>query len=206
MFSRRPRNSSDNLEPTLHWTELSLDLDYNFYYYNLATIIVWGIIPTILLVYFNLMIYIGIKSPNSILQRELTKQKRFKQEKKLATVMIGIVVVFLLCHSLRNFACCYCFSLVEQVQNCYKQNESYKGGGITFLPMPKWFEITWILNEWLLVVNSSVNMIIYCCLNSKFRKHVFAVVKQVSGKRRTYYLAKVNEAHKENENLSDVAL
>ena len=35
-----------------------------------------------------------------------------------------------------------------------------------------WFSIASQFNELILTLNSSVNMIIYCCLNKSFRKHV----------------------------------
>ena len=167
-------SDTDKLEPVLYWTQLALNWEYNFYYLNLAKLIFWGILPTILLIYFNLMVYLGMKSSNNI-HNNNDKQKRFDQEKKLSIVMIGIVFVFIICHSLRTLALCTFFLYSK----CYNNIDTIDDDiSSTIMLGPKWIEITWLFSEILLVLNSSVNTIIYCCVNARFRRQVALTVDQ----------------------------
>ena len=176
-FSSLKSNDTDNLEPVLYWTELSISWEYNFYYLNLAKLIIWGILPTILLIYLNLMVYLGMKSSNNIFEKE-DKKRRFNQEKNLSSVMIGIVLVFIICQSPRTFTYCYVFLLLNGWIDC---SNTIDNNSVSIVnSTPNWFTITWLLSEILLVLNSSVNTIIYCCINSRFRRQVMLTVKQIS--------------------------
>ena len=170
-------NDTNNMEPVLYWNELSMDWEYNFYYMNLAKLIIWGILPTVLLIYFNLMVYLGMKSSNNIFENE-DKKIRFNQEKNLSSVMIGIVLVFIICQTPRTVTYCSCFALLNGWIGC--ANNLDNNSMSLIMSTPKWFMVTWILSDILLVLNSSVNTIIYCCINSKFRRQVMLTVKQIS--------------------------
>ena len=164
------------MEPVLYWTELSLNWEYNFYYLNLAKLVFWAILPTVLLIYFNLMVYLGMKSSNNILENE-DKKRRFRQEKNLSSVMIGIVLVFILCQTLRTLTYCSCFVLLNGWIEC--TNNTDNNNMSLLMSTPKWFMVTWSVSDILLVLNSSVNTIIYCCINSKFRRQVMLTVRQI---------------------------
>ena len=43
-----------------------------------------------------------------------------------------------------------------------------------------WTIVTLVTSQLLLVVNSSVNKVIYCCLGTKFRQEVFKSAKELS--------------------------
>ena len=132
-----------------------------------------GIIPFALLAYYNYNIYKGIKLPPS-LDRQLSLDQpnqsgncRSNQETDLARVLIGIVITFIFCHSLRiilNF-----MDMISAQEECW--NVPGKHG------IPSWAEIAVPFNKLLLIVNSSTNMIIYCCLNAAFRRQISSFYK-----------------------------
>ena len=170
-------NGTNNLEPVLYWTELSMNWEYNFYYLNLAKLIVWGILPTILLIYFNSLVYLGMKSSNIALEKE-HKIRRFNQEKNLSSVMIGIVLVFIICQTPRTLTYCCCFVFLNGWIEC--TNNTDINNMSLIMSTPKWFMLTWIVSDFLLVLNTSVNTVIYCCINSKFRRQIALSVRKIA--------------------------
>ena len=100
--------------------------------------------------------------PSFLSEQENVKEKRRTQESDLAIVLIGIVVVFVLSHVLRIFLNVYEWIHHDTQTTC--------------------LEITKVFNDLFLVLNSSCNMIIYCCLNSRFRKYLKTYLKKVSRK------------------------
>ena len=159
--------SENNPKPILKATSLRKNSDYATYYNNLARLLLLGIIPFGLLAYFNYRIYRGMKLPSFLSDQENIKEQRKMQESDLATVLIGIVVVFVLSHALRIFLNIY--EMIKKLQNdqtCY----------------PTWLDVTKVLNDLFLILNSSSNMIIYCCLNSTFRKYLKQNFKKITRK------------------------
>ena len=131
--------------------------------------------PLSSLIYYNYKIYKAMKSSNDVVSHDVAQRGRYKQEKSLATVMIRIVVVFMICHGLRKVLFFYILVTLQTVQNCNKT------GNVTFLG-PLWLYMLFSINNLLLVINSSVNMVIYCCINSKFRKHLIAIILPFSSR------------------------
>ena len=80
----------------------------------------------------------------------------------LAMILAGIVIVFCICHSLRVFLAFYYVSVVERTNQCTEKGEETSH--------PFRLYIISALNHLMLVVNSSINFIIYCAVGSKFRK------------------------------------
>ena len=69
-------------------------------------------------------------------------------------MLIFIVVVFIVCHSIRSIINTY-----ECVQlTLHGKLENWPG----------WIEILVHINHFALVVNSSVNFLVYCCKDEKF--------------------------------------
>ena len=100
-----------------------------------------------------------MRLPSFLSDQENIRQQRKMQEADMATVLIGIVVVFVASHALRIFLNIYeMFKKLKEDdgQSCY----------------PTWLDVTKVLNDLFLIFNSSSNMIIYCCLNAKFRKYL----------------------------------
>ena len=175
-------SGTDHLEPVLYWTELSLNWKYGFYYLHLSKLLFWGILPITLLIYFNLMVYLGMKSSNNI--RKYSDEKmRSDQENNLSIVMIVIVFIFIICHSLRTLTFCSFFWFNNLFEECYNNIDIINDDSSSMIMLgPKWIEIIWMFSQLLLVLNSSVNAIIYCCVNARFRRHFALTVGQFSVK------------------------
>ena len=96
-------------------------------------------------------------------------ESRNIQEKDTIKVLIGIVTIFIICNALRIFLDMYDATTLKygtlDVWLCMSL-------GKEGLP-PKWKLILTEISDLMLVMNSSVNVIIYCCLNSSFRKNIF---------------------------------
>ena len=162
----------ETLEPFLKPTDLRRNPYYSIYYINPATLLVTGIIPLALLTYWNYFIYKKIKlscrwnaqhSRRSIRRTNGQRLRPIKmsQENEFGKVLIGIVITFICSHSLRVVLN---FHEAIGTKNTLLCLANGKEG------VPFWILMTNELNKLLLVTNSSVNIIIYGCLNSKFRK------------------------------------
>ena len=83
----------------------------------------------------------------------------------LAPVLFGVVIVFAICHSLRVFINIYDFSVVDEIISCEKK-------GVGRVP-PAWIGCSIYVSQLLLMVNSSVNFLVYCVAGSKFRSILY---------------------------------
>jgi hypothetical protein len=81
---------------------------------------------------------------------------------KLAPVLFGVVVVFVVCNSLRVILNVYDFTVVEGIIVCEKK-------GVGRLP-PAWILCSISVSHLLLMVNSSVNFLVYCMAGTRFRR------------------------------------
>ena len=89
-------------------SELLKKPDYILYYGNWTKLLTTGLIPFIALVYFNYGIFRHIKKNNderaglfALEQNAQEKNKEKASEMNLAMILLGISIVFLVCHSLR---------------------------------------------------------------------------------------------------------
>ena len=148
-------------------TDLRVSRHYTFYYLGIAKILVLGISPLISLVYLNWKIYKGVKSPASLFEEQDKRQQ--KKENELAKVLIGIVMLFIICHT---------FRVAVEIDNMVGSNlleECYKRG----LPdSTLWVLVVDPLSEFMMVFNCAANMVVYCCLNANFRKLIFPCIKR----------------------------
>jgi hypothetical protein len=138
---------------------------YSIYYINPATFLVLGIIPLLLLAYWNFNIYKQIKSVSSWVEQNASRPSRSHQENELARVLIGIVITFVCCHALRILLNFHEAITIKDIMACHAEGKE----GI-----PLWPQITNEFSKLMLVTNSSANIIIYCCLNSNFRKNMLS--------------------------------
>ena len=161
----RPSNTAieEAIQPFIEITDLRKNRAYSFYYVNLATLIVQGIVPLVLLAYWNYNIYKNIRSSTNLLHESMNLNNRDKTEHSLSRVLIGIVFAFVLCHALRIFLDCHEAIWIKHVQACMSQGRR----GISL-----WVFVSMEFSSLLLVVSSSINMIIYCCLNTNFRSEI----------------------------------
>ena len=131
--------------------------------------IILGIIPLSSLIYFNWKIYKGIKFPPTLLQQDDDRKRRREQDYDLAKVLIGIVVTFISCHT---------FRVVIEFHNIMVHGEAFECAKAGLRVFSMWSILIDYLSDFMLGLNSSVNMIIYCCLNSTFRKSFFPCKNQ----------------------------
>ena len=142
---------------------------YSLYYVNLATLLILGIIPLSLLVFFNYMIYQQIKSPPPLLEDQ-ARARRLNQERDLARILIAIVTTFILCHLLRLFLNIHETVIIKEVEACF----SAKQNGI-----PPWVLIVDSVSSLMVVINSSVNMVIYCAYKPTVRRQITSYKTQM---------------------------
>ena len=134
---------------------------YSIYYICLCRLIVLGIVPFSLLTFFNCAIYNRIKKPMPLMEdTNLTTRIRRNQENDLAKVLFAIVGLCIICHTLRFFLNFYEMIWINNLIACLQ------AGGREF---PVWSHIVQECSRLLLILNSSTNIVIYCCFNSKFR-------------------------------------
>ena len=77
-------------------------------------------------------------------------------------ILIGMVVVFASCHFLRFFLQCYYHVAANDNRKCINN-------GIVRKETPQWLWPLAAINHTCLVLNSSINFLLYCWLGSKFR-------------------------------------
>ena len=95
---------------------------------------------------------------------------RRNAEDRLAKVFMGIIAIFLVLHFPRVALDFYELATMEKTRACEKAGK---------LNLNLWTTLAVITSQLLLVVNSSVNMVVYCCLGSKFRAEVFKTAKSI---------------------------
>ena len=83
----------------------------------------------------------------------------------LAPVLFGVVIVFIFCNTLRVFLNMYDFAVVDDIISCEKK-------GVGRMP-PPWIVCTVSISNLLLMINSSVNFLVYCVAGSKFRSTLY---------------------------------
>ena len=134
---------------------------YSFYYLGIAKLIVLGIIPLASLVYLNMKIYNGLKVPPSLYEKK--EKNESDAEKDWAKVLIGIVMIFIICHM---------FRVVIEIDNMVGSaiaEKCYHAGKYSFT---LWSIIVDPLSEIMMVLNSATNMLIYTCLSKSFRNYL----------------------------------
>ena len=141
--------------------------------YHWICLIMTGILPFCFLSYFNFRLYKEVKKHGNIFS--LNQQKsidsiksvggqliyeddKTKEEFEMAKVLIGIVIIFLICHIMKN-ACDVVWGLSMFFPSIKVNDIAYETGK---------FEIIGGLGKLLVVVNSSLNMVIYGFINKRF--------------------------------------
>ena len=94
MDKYQPENE-ENMKPIISVTAMRTNPYYSIYYINLGRLLVLGIIPLGLLVFFNCDIYKRIKSRSTLTEENVSKGIKVKQENELARVLFAIVILFI---------------------------------------------------------------------------------------------------------------
>ena len=148
--------------------------NYSIYYNCWARLFFLGIGPVAMLIYLNYKIYKDIQLRQENRRRQsssaaaMNSLARRKMEDNLALVFIGIVAVFLVCHMLRVGLNFHEMLVIDEAMACSQARQR---------SFPKWAIITNFFSHFLLVINASINMIIYCILNSAFRSQFIQILK-----------------------------
>ena len=168
--------SVGEIEPWFTPSAMRTNTQYITYYLNVAGLLVLGVIPFVLLAYYNYNIYKGLKvAPNleqtsSVRSRRQLRRRSLEQESDFARVLIAIVITFILCHSMRIILNLYEMIAAPMLSECASAG---KNG------LARWAAIAKPFSKLMLIVNSSVNMIIYCCLNAAFRRQISSCYKHI---------------------------
>ena len=85
----------------------------------------------------------------------------YSSNDNLAPILFGVVIVFVICNSLRVILNIYDSAIVEDIIECEKQK-------VGRYP-PAWILCTISVSHLLLMVNSSVNFVVYCVAGKRFR-------------------------------------
>ena len=137
-------------------------------FYPFAKIVFLGVIPLLALAYLNWRIFNAVRS-SSMLVQEHRRREQQQKENDLARVLIGIILLFIVCHTFRVTIEIDNMLTAEIVDICYE---------LCLPTFAKWSSLLDPLSELMMVINSASNMIIYCCLNSTFRKLIFPCIER----------------------------
>ena len=142
--------------------------DYDGYYHILydivEQIVPLGVIPLVLLAYFNKKIHAAIKLPPNIELQGDEEIACINREKRLSRVLMKIVIVFIVCHTPRIIWHIYNATNYKSIVYCTLQNPTNSG-------QYPWSSILALLYDMFIVINSSVNTVVYCSANDKFRHY-----------------------------------
>ena len=131
---------------------------YIIFYVNLTRLVFTGIIPMAALMFFNINIFWGIESTRALVGRH-----NIKSDVNTARILMGIVIVFFICHLPRIILNLVEFTWIYSVEEC---------GKLGYFP-PAWIHCINSLNHWLLTFNASVNFLIYCSVGTKFKSVLY---------------------------------
>ena len=183
--------SNARLIPVLGYTTLGKHPYYLTYYRNFTRLIVSGIVPFVLLIFFNTSIYLAMKknmlrrrrlssnlphltqrlasirqiastaavaNPSIISGTNILANIKRKDEENLSMGFVVIVTAFLFCHSLKF------------VLNFYD-------GVFGLVGLTSAYRIASYFSNFLVILNSAINTVIYCIMNTKFRNHFMGAMK-----------------------------
>ena len=99
-------------------------------------------------------------------------------------ILIGIVFLFSACHFPRLFLQCYRHIAAKNYRQCVND-------GIVQKEIPSWLWPLTAINHMCLVLNSSINFLLYCWLGSKFRHNLIKEFnKLISRDKHTTYIGR----------------
>ena len=152
------------------WRDENYEWYFRLLYEGFEQLIVLGAIPLTMLIYFNFKIYKSIRLPPNLEIQAADEILRLSRERKLADVLIIIVCVFIICHSTRISWYVYYTVIYDNMINCPKHHPSLSGES-------PWTYVYALIYDLFVVINSSVNTIVYCAVNAGFRFHFIRLLK-----------------------------
>ena len=153
------------LQPSdLRWSET-----YVLIYMNIGNIIITGIIPVLMLAYFNFYVYQGMKNflkrrwERRNVEHEIDSQHNAEIRNQLnqTIILFAIVLIFIVTNILRISLNISDLILHDTTKRLYDDNCTYG--------LPYWHMIAIPISQILMDLNSSVNFFVYCAFNQSFR-------------------------------------
>ena len=165
-------NQNSTSKDVLRPTDMRLDAKYRFYYLGIIKIVFLGLFPLISLSYLNWRIFNVVRASAASFQ-ERDRYEQQKKENELARVLIGIIILFVVCHTFRVII------EIDNIAGLSNPAAMVKVCHALCLPeFTLWSTVVDPLSELMMVVNSASNMVIYVCLNDNFRKLMFPCIER----------------------------
>ena len=172
------KNSSSVTNITLVWEMAFSSLRHNkiyvLWYVTVLNTLMTSVVPFLALVYLNIKIYLGLqrifqrrrtlrnrasgRDPQTVLYHE--RHERVKRNESQTTVLLLIVCVFLLCHSLR---------LVLNIAEIVNHENERRATEKRCFGVQYWMLVGAVFSNFLVYVNSSANLFVYCIANEHLR-------------------------------------
>ena len=147
------------------------ELYYEIIYAGVEQLVILGVMPLAMLVYYNFSAYMAYKLPQDMEINPPDGTIRRSREKKMSKVLISIVTVFIFCQSTRFIWYLYYSINYKSIVNCPKQFPDTTGEH-------PWSYILALIYELFLVINASVNTVVYFTVNNAFRKRLLRHLTQ----------------------------
>nr|XP_040571091.1 G-protein coupled receptor daf-37-like [Lepeophtheirus salmonis] len=155
----------------LEATELRKDNSYIRDYTLIANSFLVVAVPTCIMLLSSVLIYRQMLGTTNASYRFSNERERIrrKRNRNITLMLIGIIFLFLICH------------IGEIAISVYELVDLLDGERSDF---PPWAKNTVICNHLLVVINSSLNFVIYC-KDVIFRESAVSIYKQIKGAPRT---------------------
>ena len=155
-------NTGVEMSSKLAFTPLRHNKIYVLWYVTIFNAVMTSGVPFLCLVYLNVKIYFGLKKIRqrrcSLISNDQTNRARTNVSQ--ATVLLTIVSIFVLCHVLR---------LILNIAEIINHENERKASNNGCLGVKYWMFIATVLSNFLVIVNSSTNLFVYCIVNKVFR-------------------------------------
>ncbi len=148
--------------PYLSVTNFRKSTGYVIYYNNWFRIIFVRTLPLLAVVACSVKVFLDVRAIRRS-SEGTANEGRQGRETSFAVVLLAIVVVFVVCHFPGAALNMYEAINVESSRLCGEAGQR---------AFPSAFFVVIALNHFLLVVNSSANMLLYTVLNKRFRRHL----------------------------------
>ena len=149
------------LVPEIYISDFLIANQHYLVYYYWTCVFILGVLPFTFLIFLNFHICKSIREQNYEVTNTIDEEasisnhnRRIDEERSITKVAIVIIVVFLICHGLRTFVQLFLGACELDLQ-C---------GGV------EWHPIILSLSNFFIILNSSINIVIYCIVCKKFRK------------------------------------
>ena len=167
-FQEDDDNATNETVPYLSPTSMKESIGYKVYE-TFGDLVIFGIIPFALLIYFYNGIYKEIKASNSRtggLASNASEGNK-KKEETLAKTFTAFVLSFFICYTPQHIYRIYQIILLKQTTRCSE------------LPFPVSEGYALEITQMLIVLNSAINVVIYSAVNHQFRNECKEIIRRL---------------------------